>query len=89
VSVAFLTVCVSLSYSVSCQLDPPPKEPLYVVAHSNVFLYLHEYSDVENLDLGDLTDHGVKCILSDSLCPQQTNIPRTFGDQFYWLDVPK
>ena len=85
----FLSVC-TLSPFVSGQLEPPPKEPLYLVAHTSVFLYLDEYSDVEELGLDDLTNNGVKCILSDSLDPRPTtNIPRTYRNQFHWLDVPK
>jgi len=52
-----------------------------------VFLYLHEHSDLEDLGLGDLTNNGVKCILSDSLYPKQGNPPLSFGDQFHWSDV--
>jgi len=54
-----------------------------------VFLYLHEYSDIEELGLDDPTGNGVKCILSDSLFYKKSNPPKSFGDQFPWLDVPK
>jgi ribonuclease Z len=53
-----------------------------------VFLYLHEYSDLEELGLDDPTGNGVKCILSDSLSPEEGYL-ETFGDQFPWLDIPK
>ncbi|KIM85847.1 hypothetical protein PILCRDRAFT_817088 [Piloderma croceum F 1598] len=74
--------------SMRCRLNPPPEEPLYLVAHSSVFLYLHEHSDLEELGLDDPTGNGVKCILSDSLSPEGS-YPQTFGDQFPWLDVPE
>ena len=78
---------VLLSHIIPLKLDPPPTEPLYLIANSNVFLYLHEYSDIEDLGLDDPSGNGVKCILSDSM--QGNNTHRTFGDRFHWLDVAK
>jgi ribonuclease Z len=71
------------------QLDPMPKEPLYLVAPSGVFLYLHEYSDIENLGLNDSTRNGVKCILSEVAHFSPSNSSRTFGDQYPWQDISK
>lgn len=79
---------VLLSHIIPLKLDPPPTEPLYLIANSNVFLYLHEYSDIEDLGLDDPSGNGVKCILSDSM-QGNNNTHRTFGDRFHWLDVAK
>lgn len=71
------------------QLDPPPVEPLYLIAHSNVFLYIYEYADIEDLGLDQPNGNGVKCILSDVLHVNASQPTRTYGDDFHWLNVPK
>lgn len=71
------------------QLNPPPTEPLYLIAHSTVFLYIHEYADIEELGLNRSSDNGVRCILSDALHVNTSQPPRTYGDAYHWLSVPE
>ena len=52
-----------------------------------MFLYLNEYSDIEDLGLNDVT--GIKCILSEAIHFAPSNSCRTFGNQYPWQDVPK
>ncbi len=49
----------------SLELDPPPKEPVYVIGLRYHILYLLELSELEDLGLGSRT--GVVPILSDNL----------------------
>ncbi|KAF7972807.1 hypothetical protein HWV62_16994 [Athelia sp. TMB] len=70
------------------RLDPPPTEPLYLIAHSSVFLYIHEYANIEELGLDRSSDNGVKCILSDALHVNTSQPIRNYGDDFPWLSVP-
>ncbi|KAF4591050.1 hypothetical protein EYR40_009650 [Pleurotus pulmonarius] len=49
------------------QLDPPPTQPLYLVALRAVHVYLREYSDIEDLGLFDGSPSGVVTIMSESL----------------------
>lgn len=73
----------------SKQLDPLPMEPLYLIAQSAVFLYLHEYADIEDLGLNRSNENGVKCILSDVLHVKPNQPIRTYGDAYHWLSVPR
>ncbi|KAF9478239.1 hypothetical protein BDN70DRAFT_58947 [Pholiota conissans] len=49
------------------QLDPPPKEPIYVVSIRNVHLYLREMQDVQDVGVDDPSGNGVVHVLSESL----------------------
>ena len=74
------------------QLNPPPEQPLYLVAHHFVFMYLHEYSDLEDLGLDDAIEAGVKCILSDAIHvwprPLDTFSLRS-DDRYPWQNISK
>ncbi|THH32553.1 hypothetical protein EUX98_g1639 [Antrodiella citrinella] len=71
------------------QLNPPPKEPLYVVGIRSLHLYLHELSDLEDLGLNDPIT-GVVLLLSDSLNFRGPNIARygrwQLKDEEDWMD---
>ena len=74
------------------QLSPPPEQPLYLVAHHLVFMYLHEYSDLEDLGLDDAIEAGVKCILSDAIHvwprPLDTFLLRS-DDRYPWQNYSR
>lgn len=91
-----LVVCVFVGTVVDhllvTQLSPPPEQPLYLVAHHFVFMYLHEHSDLEDLGLDDANDAGVKCVLSDAIhvWPRPLDTFSSRSDKRYpWQDVSK
>ena len=49
------------------QLDPPCEAPLYIVGHDNVFVYLHEYTALEELGLSSYSKSPVVPIPVDAI----------------------
>lgn len=61
------------------QLDPSPTEPLYLVTHRPILLYLREYSDIEDLGMLDPSGNGVIPVLSDILHWKRTGLWQSGG----------
>ena len=60
------------------QLDPPPKDPLYLIATETTFDYLREYSDLHDLGLGSDTPgaYAVKAISSGDIAWSSIGTPQ-------------
>ncbi|KAF9487434.1 hypothetical protein BDN71DRAFT_1458518 [Pleurotus eryngii] len=76
------------------QLDPPPTQPLYLVALRAAHVYLREYSDIEDLGLFDSSPSGVVTIMSESLHwkrPEryQTTGMWQLGGNESWTDIQR
>jgi len=74
------------------QLNPPPTEPIYVIANRFIHLYIREWSDLEDLGLYDKCGHGVKTVLSEALHwknvrEYQSSGAWAVGGDESWLDL--
>jgi len=51
------------------QLDPPPTGRLFLAVPYTIYLYLHEYANLDDLDLWDSVSNptGVVSIINDDL----------------------
>jgi ribonuclease Z len=56
---------------------PSPTEPLYLITHRAVLLYVYEYSDLEDLGINGDLKCGVVPVLSESLHWKRTGIWQT------------
>ncbi|TRM58741.1 hypothetical protein BD626DRAFT_410082 [Schizophyllum amplum] len=74
------------------QLDPPPKDPLFVYSIRRVHLYLRELHMLQDLGLDDLSGNGVYGMLSEGLHWRNTgsyyiNGRYTLGGSEPWTDI--
>ena len=60
--------------NVTLQLLPSPTEPLYLIAHRPILLYIYEYSDLEDLGFDSVAECGVVPVLSETLHWKRTGI---------------
>jgi ribonuclease Z len=72
VSLFILTFPIYLK-CLDLQLQPAPTEPVYLITLPRIFLYLHEYNEIEDLGFDD-PGSGVIPVLSDILNRNQTSI---------------
>ena len=49
------------------QLQPPPTQPLYLVALRSIHIYLRELSDIQDLGLNDSSGNGIITVLSEAI----------------------
>lgn len=49
------------------QLDPPPSEPVYLIAERGIHLYLREYANLEDIGLLDQYPAAVKPVFAEEL----------------------
>ncbi|KAJ7272676.1 beta-lactamase-like protein [Mycena haematopus] len=67
------------------QLDPPARDPLYLMADYSVHLYLREVSDIENLGIANgLSKNGVISVRNEMLYSSVS--PQGFAHHSGWAD---